>query len=140
MEVEIIIIAIVGLLGGAGISWFVMKKAMDEKLKLAREKAIQIVKEAETKAEVMKKDKMLEAKEKFLQLKAEHERHITEKNKAIANAENNNGAKVETLVVKEAVAGTATSLKRIVPKARGSMGPIIKRNCHIKIVLSDNQE
>ena len=59
---------------------------------------------------------------------------------AIANAENNNGARVENLIVKEAVAGTATSFKRVIPKARGSMGPIIKRNCHIKIVLTDNQE
>ena len=29
------------------------------------------------------------------------------------------------------------SLKRFTPKARGSAGPILKRNCHIKIVLSD---
>ncbi|MCO5051605.1 MAG: 50S ribosomal protein L22 [Verrucomicrobiae bacterium] len=56
---------------------------------------------------------------------------------AIANAENNNKAKPESLVVKEAVAGTATSLKRVVPKARGSAGPIIKRRSHIKITLSD---
>jgi large subunit ribosomal protein L22 len=57
---------------------------------------------------------------------------------AIANAETNNNARPESLVVKEAVAGQATTLKRIVPKARGSMGPILKRNCHIKIVLTDN--
>ena len=57
---------------------------------------------------------------------------------AIANAENNNNAKPEALIVKEAVAGTATSYKRVTPKARGSMGPIVKRNCHIKIVLTDN--
>jgi large subunit ribosomal protein L22 len=57
---------------------------------------------------------------------------------AIANAENNNGLKPETLRVKEAVAGTATTMKRFTPKARGSAGPILKRNCHIKIVLSDN--
>ena len=57
---------------------------------------------------------------------------------AIANAENNNSLKPEVLIVKEAVAGTATSYKRVTPKARGSMGPIVKRNCHIKIVLTDN--
>ncbi len=57
---------------------------------------------------------------------------------AMANAENNNGLKPETLRVKLAVAGTATSMKRFTPKARGSAGPIIKRNCHIKIVLSDS--
>ena len=56
---------------------------------------------------------------------------------AIANAENNNKLKPETLMVKEAVAGTATSMKRFQPKARGSAGPIIKRRCHIKITLSD---
>ena len=56
---------------------------------------------------------------------------------AIANAENNNKVKPETLRVKEAVAGTATSLRRMTPKARGSAGPIIKRRCHIKITVSD---
>jgi len=57
---------------------------------------------------------------------------------AIANAENNNNLDPATLRVKEAVAGTATSFKRMIPKARGSAGPIVKRNCHIKIVLSDS--
>lgn len=56
---------------------------------------------------------------------------------AIANAENNNGARPETLVVKEAVAGTATTMKRFVPKARGSAGPILKRTCQIRIVLTE---
>ena len=57
---------------------------------------------------------------------------------AIANAENNSGLKPEVLRVKEAVAQTATTLRRMMPKARGSAGPILKRNCHVKIVLSDN--
>ena len=56
---------------------------------------------------------------------------------AIANAENNNGAKAEKLTVIEAVAQTATTLKRFTPKARGSAGPILKRSCHVKIVVSD---
>jgi len=59
---------------------------------------------------------------------------------AIANAENNNKLKPETLLVKEAVAGTAMRLKRYTPKARGSAGPIIKRRCHIKITLTDGQD
>jgi len=60
-------------------------------------------------------------------------------NSAIANAENNNKIKPESLRIKEAVAGTATSLKRFQPKARGSAGPIIKRRCHIRITLSDEK-
>lgn len=57
---------------------------------------------------------------------------------AMANAENNNNLDPATLRVKLAVAGTATQFKRMIPKARGSAGPIVKRNCHIKIVLSDS--
>jgi large subunit ribosomal protein L22 len=63
---------------------------------------------------------------------------------AIANAEdlkahNPQFADFDTdnLKVKEAVAQTARSIKRFTPKARGSAGPIIKRSCHVKIVVSD---
>jgi large subunit ribosomal protein L22 len=45
--------------------------------------------------------------------------------------------KTDRLRVKEAVAGTATTMKRFTPKARGSAGPILKRSCHVKIILSD---
>jgi large subunit ribosomal protein L22 len=62
---------------------------------------------------------------------------------AIANAEDQarhqkvSQFKTENLRVLSAVAGAATTLKRFTPKARGSAGPILKRTCHIKIVLSD---
>ena len=63
---------------------------------------------------------------------------------AVANAEDLKahredfaGLKTENLRVQSAVAGTASTQKRFTPKARGSAGPILKRNCHVKIVLSD---
>lgn len=56
---------------------------------------------------------------------------------AIANAENNNQLKVERLKVKAALTGTGRTLKRFIPKARGSAGPIRKRSCNITIILSD---
>ena len=56
---------------------------------------------------------------------------------AIANAENNHGLKPDSLVIKYAFAQTAGQFKRFQPKARGSAGPIIKRNSHIKIVLTN---
>jgi len=56
---------------------------------------------------------------------------------AIANAENNHGLKVENLVVSRAAAEMASSYKRFTPKARGSAGPIIKRNCHVRIILTE---
>ena len=59
---------------------------------------------------------------------------------AIANAENNHNLRADKLVVKEAVAGESTTIKRFTPKARGSAGPIRKRTSHIFITLSDEIE
>ena len=59
---------------------------------------------------------------------------------AIANAENNHNLRAEKLVVKEAVAGEGTTIKRFTPKARGSAGPIRKRTCHVFITLTDEVE
>jgi large subunit ribosomal protein L22 len=56
---------------------------------------------------------------------------------AIANAEHNNNLRSERLRIKEAAAGRAAIAKRFIPKARGSAGPIMKRSCHIRIVLTD---
>jgi large subunit ribosomal protein L22 len=62
---------------------------------------------------------------------------------AIANAEDQartrkiSQFRADNLRVRSAVAGTAMTIKRFTPKARGSAGPILKRHCHIKIVLSD---
>ncbi len=51
-------------------------------------KSQQLLKEAEEKAEMLKKDKILQAKEKFLQLKSEHDKVIQEKSNEIQKAEN----------------------------------------------------
>ena len=59
---------------------------------------------------------------------------------AIANAENNNEWKVDTLVVKEATVGEWPTMRRIKSRARGSASPIRKRTAHIRIVLTDDIE
>ena len=51
--------------------------------------------------------------------------------------ESKNKLAAEKLWVKEALAQTATTMRRVIPKARGSAGPIRKRSCQIRIVLSD---
>ena len=56
---------------------------------------------------------------------------------AIANAENNAKLAAETLRVKCAVVNEGPRLKRFWPRARGSVSPILKRTCHVRIVLTD---
>lgn len=53
-----------------------------------KKKKEQILKDAEKEGENIKKDKIFQAKERFLQLKAEHEQFINDKNNAILQAEN----------------------------------------------------
>jgi ribonucrease Y len=55
--------------------------------RLTKQKAERIILEAEDKAEVIRKDKILQAKEKFLQLKSEHEQVINERNAAVQKNE-----------------------------------------------------
>lgn len=75
----VILIAVAFVAGGA-ISFVLWQTAL-------RSKGKAIIREAETEAEVLKKDKILQAKEKFLQLKADHEKIINEKNNKLALAE-----------------------------------------------------
>src|SRR5665648_433123 len=77
---EILYYVISGFLGGGILSYFMWDKAL-------KSKKIKIVSEAEAEGEVIKKDKILQAKEKFLQLKSDHEEYITEKNIKVNNFE-----------------------------------------------------
>lgn len=55
---------------------------------------------------------------------------------AIANAVNNNGLDEETLYVQLCTATDGLKMKRIMPRARGSAAPIIKRMSHITVVVA----
>src|SRR6266571_1523234 len=59
---------------------------------------------------------------------------------AVANAENNANLHVDGLVVKEAIVGEGPTMKRMMPRARGSGSRILKRTSHIRIVLTDEIE
>ena len=56
---------------------------------------------------------------------------------AAANATNNADLDVDTLRVKLAVFDEGPRMKRFWPRARGSASPILRRLCHVKVVLSD---
>ncbi|MES2284830.1 MAG: ribonuclease Y [Bacteroidota bacterium] len=94
MDSMSITVALIGLVLGAIIAFLVIKKSNEGK-------ATNIVKDAEAKAEVIKTDKILQAKEKFLQLKAEHEKVINEKNQNILQAETRIKQKEQSLSQKQ---------------------------------------
>lgn len=55
---------------------------------------------------------------------------------AIANAENNFGEDIDELIVKTIMIDEAPTLKRFKARAKGRGNRILKRRCHITIVLS----
>jgi large subunit ribosomal protein L22 len=56
---------------------------------------------------------------------------------AIANAENNEGADVDELKVREVYVDAGLVMKRIKPRAKGRADRITKRTSHITIKLTD---
>jgi len=73
---EIILIGIIALVTGAGGS-FVLLRFVNKRAVL----------EAESEAELLKKNKLIEVKEKFIALKAEHEQQVQERNSKIQTVE-----------------------------------------------------
>ena len=85
--INVIIGAVAGLLAGYAITILIQKRKGAAALVSAQKEAKLILKEAEKDAEQIKKDKIFQAKEKFLELKAEHEKVILAKDKKMAEAE-----------------------------------------------------
>jgi ribonuclease Y len=77
----VVIIAMLTFGGGAAIMFIVNNN-------LLKNKANSLLKEAEAQAEINKKKKELEAKERFIQLKSEHEKEVNKRNSEIAQNEN----------------------------------------------------
>jgi len=72
-EMIIVVGAVLGLLLGFGVAYFVTNKTLASKLKEAEEKAQNILKEAEKEANNLKKEKLLEVKEEWHKRKQEFE-------------------------------------------------------------------
>ena len=87
---DYILMVVLALLGLA-IGWFLgqslLKKSMKNHEEIAEMKAAEILKSAEQKAENTKKDKMLEAKEHFLKLKAEFDEESNKRKNLIIQNE-----------------------------------------------------
>ena len=86
-----IIFAVGGVILGLIIGFIVTKKIeknnASKLVKGAKKNADLILKEARSEGERLKKDKILQAKEKFIELKSEHEKVILSRDKKMAEAE-----------------------------------------------------
>ena len=104
MEPQLIIPIITGILAaavGLGLGKLIFAKDTASKVLEAKKQAEQILSDANTKSENLKKERLLEAKEKFVQLKEDHDREILEKNRKIGDSENR--AKQKELTINQKV-------------------------------------
>lgn len=83
----IVVAAVVGLAIGFIIAKMMEKGKATKTISNAKREATNVLKEAKKEGENIKKDKIFQAKEKFLELKAEHEKVIINKDKKIGEAE-----------------------------------------------------
>ncbi len=81
MDTVTIISSIVCLLVGTALGYLIFRYVVKQKYQ-------QTIKEAETQAETIKKNKLLEVKEKFLNKKAELEKEVAQRNQKLQQAEN----------------------------------------------------
>ena len=80
----ITIAVIVSLLVGGTASYYLWEMILTNKKQ-------KLLADAEIQAEMLKEKKMLQAKEKFIQLKSDHESYINERNLRISGSENSIG-------------------------------------------------
>jgi ribonuclease Y len=82
------IIGLVALLAGIVAGKFIFAKNTKQKIDEAEAQARKLVADAQTNAETIKQQKQLEAKEKFLALRAEHDKEVLERNRKLSETEN----------------------------------------------------
>ena len=85
MSVLAIIFIAVALIAGV-VAGFVIANSRLNKSSVQEKQ--NLLKEAEVKAEALKQEKILQAKEKFLQLKSEHDKAVNERNQQLVVLEN----------------------------------------------------
>ena len=95
------IIGVAGIILGIIAGKLIFSKNTKKQIAEAELIAQSILKEAELRGETFKKEKELEAKERFVQMRSNHEKEVFEKNKKINDAENRIRQKEQSINQKE---------------------------------------
>lgn len=100
METIAIIVGAAALVIGILLGKVIFAKNTQKKVQEAEEQARRIISEGQLTAENLKKDKLLEAKEKYLQMKSEHDKEALQRTQKIAESENRIKQKEQSLNLK----------------------------------------
>ena len=85
--IQNIVLIILGLIVGFIISKVLEKSSINKSIDNAKKEAENILKSANIEGDNIKKDKIFQAKEKFLELKSEHEKYILNKEKGLSEVQ-----------------------------------------------------
>ena len=96
-----IIIGAASLLIGILLGKFIFAKNTKQKLEEADQQAQKLLSDARIQAETLKKEKILEAKEKFVQLKADHDKEVFQRNQKLSESESRIKQKEQALNQKD---------------------------------------
>ena len=96
-----IIIGVSALIIGIIAGKFIFEKDTRKQIEKAEIQSQAIIKEAGIRAETIRKEKELEAKEKFVQMKAEHDKEVLERNRKLGEGENRIRQKEQSINQKE---------------------------------------
>ena len=95
-----LIIGAVGLVIGIIAGKFIFAKNTRLKVEEAEQQAQKLIQDAQTSSENLKQQRILEAKEKFIQLKAEHDKEVLERNRKLSDTENRARQKEQSITQK----------------------------------------
>ena len=96
-----IIVGAVALIVGLLLGKILFARNTKQLLENAQQQAQQIISDAKANAETLKKEKQLEAKEHFVQLKSEHEKAVSQRNQKLNDSENRAKQKEQSLNQKD---------------------------------------
>lgn len=97
MDSLTIMYILLALIIGVVVGRYLLRQVFKKQELASTKKAKQILKDAENEAEHLKKQRLLEAKEKFLQMKAEHEKEVNQRNNTLNQRENSLKQKEQSL-------------------------------------------
>ncbi|MEP6595962.1 MAG: ribonuclease Y [Ginsengibacter sp.] len=96
-----IIVGVVALIAGIILGKLIFSKNTKKQLEEADQQSQKLISDAKIQAETLKKEKLLEAKERFVQLKSEHDKEVFQRNQKLSEAENRIKQKEQSINQKE---------------------------------------